>query len=105
MPVVPMRTDGAWEKKKVPHAPNRDERGSQGRKKGKERGMGEEKRFPMPRIVIKEEAKEEKKEKSGAWEKKKVPHAPNRDKRGSQGREKGRERGMGEEKGFPCPES
>ncbi len=39
--------------------------------------MGEEKRFPMPRIVIKEEAKEEKKEKSGAWERKKVSHAPN----------------------------
>jgi len=58
----------------------------------------------MPRIVIKEEAKEEKKEKSGAWEKKKVTHAPNRDKRGSQGREKGRERGMGEEKSIPCPE-
>ena len=31
----------------------------------------------MPRIVIKEEAREEKKEKSGAWEKKKVSHAPN----------------------------
>ena len=73
MSVVLMGTDGAWEKKKVPHAPNRDKRGSQGR----ERGMGEEKRSPMPRIVIKEEAKEEKKEKSGAWEKKKVPHAPN----------------------------
>ena len=42
----------------------------------------------MPRIVIKGEAKEEKKEKSGAWEKKKVPHAPNRDKRGSKRREK-----------------
>ena len=39
--------------------------------------MGEEKKFPMPRIVIKEEAKEEKKEKSGAWERKKVTHAPN----------------------------
>ena len=58
----------------------------------------------MPRIVIKEEAKEEKKEESGAWEKKKVTHAPNRDKRGSQGREKGKERGMGEEKSSPCPE-
>ena len=42
----------------------------------------------MPRIVIKEEAKEEKKGQSGAWEKKKVPHAPNRDKRGSKTREK-----------------
>ena len=31
----------------------------------------------MPRIEEKEEAKEEKKEESGAWEKKKVPHAPN----------------------------
>ena len=31
----------------------------------------------MPRIEIKEEAKEEKKEKSGAWERKKAPHAPN----------------------------
>ena len=41
------------------------------------RGMGEEKRSPMPRIVIKGEAKEEKKEKSGAWERKKVSHAPN----------------------------
>ena len=39
--------------------------------------MGEEKKYPMPRIEIKEEAKEEKKEKSGAWEKKKVSHAPN----------------------------
>ena len=57
----------------------------------------------MPRIVIKGEAKEEKKEKSGAWERKKVSHAPNRDKRGSQGREKGRERGMGEEKRSPMP--
>ena len=52
--------------------------------------MEEEKRSPMPRIEIKEEAREEKKEKSGAWEKKKVSHAPNRDKRGSQGREKGK---------------
>lgn len=43
---------------------------------GDRRGMGEEK-YPMPRIVIKGEAKEEKKEKSGAWEKKKVTHAPN----------------------------
>ena len=56
----------------------------------------------MPRIEVKEEAKEEKKEESGAWEKKKVTHAPNRDKRGSQGREKGKERGMGEEKSFTC---
>ena len=55
--------------------------------------------------MIKGEAKEEKKEKSGVWERKKVPHAPNRDKRGSQGREKERERGMGEEKSSPCPES
>ena len=61
MPMRPMRTDGAWERKKVTHAPNRDKRGSQGREKGKERGMGEEKRFPMPRIEEKEEAKEEKK--------------------------------------------
>ena len=45
--------------------------------------MGEEKSSPMPRIDVKEEAKEEKKEKNGAWEKKKVTHAPNRDKRGS----------------------
>ena len=59
----------------------------------------------MPRIVIKGEAKEEKKEESGAWEKKKVSHAPNRDKRGSKTREKGKERGMGEEKSHPCPES
>ena len=44
----------------------------------------------MPRIVIKEEAKEEKKEKSGAWERKKVTHAPNLDKRGSKTREKER---------------
>ena len=58
----------------------------------------------MPRIEVKGEAKEEKKEKSGAWERKKVSHAPNRDKRGSQGREKGKERGMGEEKSSPCPE-
>ena len=57
----------------------------------------------MTRIEEKEEAKEEKKEKSGAWERKEVSHAPNRDKRGSQGREKGRERGMGEEKRSPMP--
>ena len=31
----------------------------------------------MPRIVIKEEAKQEKKGQSGAWEQKKVTHAPN----------------------------
>ena len=67
-------------------------------------GHGRRKKFPMPRIEIKEEAKEEKKGQSGAWEKKKVSHAPNRDKRGSQGREKGTERGMGEEKSHPCPE-
>ena len=67
--------------------------------------MGEEKRSPMPRIEIKEEAKEEKKGQSWAWERKKVSHAPNRDKRGSQGREKGTERGMGAEKSHPCPES
>ena len=40
-------------------------------------GHGSRKKFPMPRIEVKEEAKEEKKEKSGAWEKKKVTHAPN----------------------------
>ena len=57
----------------------------------------------MPRIEVKEEAKEEKKGQSGAWEKKKVTHAPNRDKRGSQTREKGRERGMGEEKSSHAP--
>ena len=50
MPVVPMRTDGAWEKKKVSHAPNRDKRGSQGREKGRERGMGEEKSHPCPEL-------------------------------------------------------
>ena len=48
MPVVPMRTDGAWERKKVPHAPNRDKRGSKRREKGRERGMGEEKSHPCP---------------------------------------------------------
>ena len=48
MPVVPMRTDGAWEKKKVSHAPNRDKRGSKRREKGRERGMGEEKSSPCP---------------------------------------------------------
>ena len=57
----------------------------------------------MPRIEEKEEAREEKKKENGAWEKKKIPHAPNRDKRGSRGREKGRERGMGEEKRSPMP--
>ena len=71
---------------------------------GDRAGHGRRKKFPMPRIVIKEEAKEEKKEESGAWERKKVPHAPNWGKRGSQGREKGTERGMGEEKSSPCPE-
>ena len=45
--------------------------------KRKRAGHGRRKKFPMPRIVIKEEAKEEKKEESGAWEKKKVSHAPN----------------------------
>lgn len=40
--------------------------------------MGEKKRSPMPRIEEKEKAREEK---------------------------KGRERGMGEEKSIPCPES
>ena len=40
-------------------------------------GHGRRKKFPMPRIEEKEEAKEEKKEKSGAWERKKAPHAPN----------------------------
>ena len=59
----------------------------------------------MPRIEEKEEAKEEKKKENGAWEKKKIPHAPNWGKRGSQRRKKGRERGMGEEKSSPCPES
>ena len=71
---------------------------------GDRAGHGRRKKSPMPRIEIKGEAKEEKKEKSGAWEQKKVTHAPNRDKRGSQGREKGTERGMGEEKSHPCPE-
>lgn len=42
----------------------------------------------MPRIEIKGEAGEEKKGENGAWEKKKVPHAPNWGKRGSQGRKK-----------------
>ena len=57
----------------------------------------------MPRVGIKGEAKEEKKEESGAWERKKVTHAPNWDKRGSKRREKGRKRGMREEKSHPCP--
>ena len=41
------------------------------------RGMGEEKKYPMPRIEEKEEAREEKREENGAWEKKKIPHALN----------------------------
>ncbi|MFR0800313.1 MAG: hypothetical protein ACLSHX_04570 [Suilimivivens sp.] len=45
--------------------------------KKEESGAWERKKAPMPRIEEKEEAKEEKKEKSGAWEKKKVSHAPN----------------------------
>ena len=44
---------------------------------GDRAGHGRRKKSPMPRIVVKGEAKEEKKEESGAWEKKKVPHAPN----------------------------
>ena len=44
---------------------------------GDRAGHGRGKKLPMPRIVIKEEAKEEKKGQSGAWEKKKVTHAPN----------------------------
>ena len=44
---------------------------------GDREGHGRRKKSPMPRIVIKGKAKEEKKEKSGAWERKKVPHAPN----------------------------
>ncbi len=39
--------------------------------------MGEEKKSPMPRIEEKEEAREEKREENGAWEKKKIPHALN----------------------------
>ena len=42
----------------------------------------------MPRVGIKREAKEEKKEESGARERKKVTHAPNWDKRGSKARKK-----------------
>ena len=45
--------------------------------KRKRAGHGRRKKFPMPRIEMKGEVKEEKKEKSGAWERKKVPHAPN----------------------------
>ena len=44
---------------------------------GDRAGHGSRKKFPMPRIGVKEEAKEEKKGQSGAWERKKVPHAPN----------------------------
>ena len=44
---------------------------------GDRAGHGRRKKSPMPRIEEKEEAKEEKKEKSGAWEQKKVTHAPN----------------------------
>ena len=39
--------------------------------------MGEEKKYPMPRIEEKEEAREETREENGAWEKKKIPHALN----------------------------
>ena len=51
MSVVLMGTDGAWERKTVSHAPNREKRGRQGREKGKERGMGEEKGFPCPELI------------------------------------------------------
>ena len=95
---------GMGEEKSFPCPELRKKRKPRKRKR-KRAGHGRGKRSPMPRIVIKEEAKEEKKEESGAWERKKVSHAPNRDKRGSQGREKGKERGMGEEKSHPCPES
>ena len=44
---------------------------------GDRAGHGRRKKSPMPRIEVKEEDKEEKKGQSGAWEKKKVPHAPN----------------------------
>ena len=90
---------GMGEEKSSPCPELRKKRKPRKRKR-KRAGHGRRKKSPMPRIVIKGEAKEE----SGAWERKKVPHAPNRDKRGSQGREKGKERGMGEEKSFPCPE-
>ena len=38
--------------------------------------MGEKKRSPMPRIEEKGEAREEKREESGAWEKKKRSSCP-----------------------------
>ena len=44
---------------------------------GDRAGHGRRKKSPMPRIEEKEEAKEEKKGQSGAWEQKKVTHAPN----------------------------
>ena len=59
----------------------------------------------MPRIEVKEEAKEEKKGQSGAWEKKKVPMPQIEEKEEAKEEKKRRERGMGEEKSSPCPES
>ena len=54
--------------------------------------MGEEKRYPMPRIVEKEEAREEKKEENGAWERKKDPPCPELGKKGKQNKRKRRKR-------------
>ena len=69
------------------------------------RGMGEEKSSPCPELRKKRKPRKRKRKRAGHGRGKKVPHAPNRCKRGSQGREKGKERGMGEEKSHPCPES
>ena len=71
---------------------------------GDTRGMGEEKSSPCTELRKKRKLRKRKRKRAGHGRRKKIPHAPNRDKRGSQGREKGKERGMGEEKSIPCPE-
>ena len=67
---------GMGEEKSSPCPELRKKRKPRKRKR-KRAGHGRGKKFPMPRIEEKEEAKEEKKEESGAWERKKVSHAPN----------------------------
>ena len=53
--------NGAWEKKKSTPCPELRKKRKPGKRKGKRTGHGREKKFPMPRILIKEEAKQEKK--------------------------------------------
>ena len=65
--------------------------------------MGEEKRSPMPRIVGKEEAREEKKKENGAWEKKKGTPCPESWKKRKPGKRKRKRTGHGRGKKSPMP--